>query len=236
MKISNSKIYEQVADLLLEQIKSDEFKVGDKLPSIQKLATTYGVSVASIREALNALRTIGVIEIKQGYGTIVKQKEPTFFEIGEKFNSLDQIKELLELRQIIESATVAKAAKMRTNEDLETMRHYLNEMDKAVSDGTSGEEADLDFHLTIAKATNNSLLVDLMNNISELMKDSMKETRKIFIYSRQKTMEILQDEHEKIFNAIEQQDDELATQCMNTHLTTVINTILANFNEKNNAL
>jgi GntR family transcriptional repressor for pyruvate dehydrogenase complex len=236
MKISNSKIYEQVADLLLEQIKSDEFKVGDKLPSIQKLATTYGVSVASIREALNALRTIGVIEIKQGYGTIVKQKEPTFFEIGEKFNSLDQIKELLELRQIIESATVAKAAKMRTNEDLETMRHYLNEMEKAVSDGTSGEEADLDFHLTIAKATNNSLLVDLMNNISELMKDSMKETRKIFIYSRQKTMEILQDEHEKIFNAIEQQDDELATQCMNTHLTTVINTILANFNEKNNAL
>ncbi|MBF7025864.1 FadR/GntR family transcriptional regulator [Staphylococcus kloosii] len=236
MKISNSKIYEQVADLLLEQIKSDEFKVGDKLPSIQKLATTYGVSVASIREALNALRTIGVIEIKQGYGTIVKQKEPTFFEIGEKFNSLDQIKELLELRQIIESATVAKAAKMRTNEDLETMRHYLKEMEKAVSDGTSGEEADLDFHLTIAKATNNSLLVDLMNNISELMKDSMKETRKIFIYSRQKTMEILQDEHEKIFNAIEQQDDELATQCMNTHLTTVINTILANFNEKNNAL
>jgi GntR family transcriptional repressor for pyruvate dehydrogenase complex len=236
MKISNSKIYEQVADLLLEQIKSDEFKIGDKLPSIQKLATTYGVSVASIREALNALRTIGVIEIKQGYGTIVKQKEPTFFEIGEKFNSLDQIKELLELRQIIESATVAKAAKMRTKEDLETMRHYLNEMEKAVSDGTSGEEADLDFHLTIAKATNNSLLVDLMNNISELMKDSMKETRKIFIYSRQKTMEILQDEHEKIFNAIEQQDDELATQCMNTHLTTVINTILANFNEKNNEL
>jgi GntR family transcriptional repressor for pyruvate dehydrogenase complex len=235
MKISNSKIYEQVADLLLEQIKSDEFKIGDKLPSIQKLATTYGVSVASIREALNALRTIGVIEIKQGYGTIVKQKEPTFFEIGEKFNSLDQIKELLELRQIIESATVAKAAKMRTNEDLKTMRHYLNEMEKAVFDGTSGEAADLDFHLTIAKATNNSLLVDLMNNISELMKDSMKETRKIFIYSRQKTMEILQDEHEKIFNAIEQQDDKLATQCMNTHLTTVINTILTNFNEKNNA-
>ena len=70
---------------------------------------------------------------------------------------------------------------MRTKEDLETMRHYLNKMEKAVSDGTSGEEADLDFHLTIAKATNNSLLVDLMNNISELMKDSMKETRKIFI-------------------------------------------------------
>ncbi|MBF7016534.1 FadR/GntR family transcriptional regulator [Staphylococcus durrellii] len=236
MKISNSKIYEQVADLLLEQIKSDAFEIGDKLPSIQKLASTYGVSVASIREALNALRTIGVIEIKQGYGTVVKQKEPTFFEIGDKFNSLDQIKELLELRQIIESATAAKAAEIRTNEDLTVMRQYLNEMGRAVSDGSSGEEADLEFHLTIAKAANNSLLVDLMNNISDLMKDSMKETRKIFLYSRQKTMEKLQDEHEKIYNAIEQQDEEQATECMNTHLNTVISTTLANFNEKTNDL
>lgn len=236
MKISNAKIYEQVADLLLEQIKSDAFEIGDKLPSIQKLATTYGVSVASIREALNALRTIGVIEIKQGYGTVVKQKEPTFFEIGEKFNSVDQIKELLELRQIIESATAAKAATMRTDQDLTIMRKYLKEMDRAVTDGSSGEEADLEFHLTIARAANNSLLVDLMNNISELMKDSMKEIRKIFIYSRQKTMEKLQEEHEKIYHAIEQGDDKQATNCMDTHLTTVINTTLANFNEKNSEL
>ena len=78
MKISNVKIYEQVADLLLEQIKTGEYEVGDKLPSIQKLAQNYGVSVASIREALNALRCIGVIEIKQGYGTFIKQKEPIF--------------------------------------------------------------------------------------------------------------------------------------------------------------
>lgn len=91
MKISNTKIYEQIADILLESIKSGEYQVGDKLPSIQKLGQQYGVSVASVREALNALRTIGIIEMKQGYGTFIKQIEPTFFELGDKFTSLDQL-------------------------------------------------------------------------------------------------------------------------------------------------
>lgn len=232
MKISNVKIYEQVADLLLEQIKTGEYEVGDKLPSIQKLAQNYGVSVASIREALNALRTIGVIEIKQGYGTFIKQKEPIFFEIGEKFNSLTQVEELLELREIIERTTVAKAAIQRSTTDLENMKKALTDMGKAVSDGTSGEAADLQFHLSIAQAANNSLLVELMNNISGLMQDSMKETRKIFIYSKQKTMEKLYEEHEAIYLAIEQQQEEQAIAAMEAHLSEIKATILQNFKEK----
>ncbi|MBF0738539.1 FadR/GntR family transcriptional regulator [Staphylococcus arlettae] len=232
MKISNVKIYEQVADLLLEQIKTGEYEVGDKLPSIQKLAQNYGVSVASIREALNALRTIGVIEIKQGYGTFIKQKEPIFFEIGEKFNSLTQVEELLELREIIERTTVGKAAIQRSKTDLENMKKALTDMGKAVSDGTSGEAADLQFHLSIAQAANNSLLVELMNNISGLMQDSMKETRKIFIYSKQKTMEKLYEEHEAIYLAIEQQQEEQAIAAMEAHLSEIKATILQNFKEK----
>ena len=232
MKISNVKIYEQVADLLLEQIKTGEYEVGDKLPSIQKLAQNYGVSVASIREALNALRTIGVIEIKQGYGTFIKQKEPIFFEIGEKFNSLTQVEELLELREIIERTTVGKAAIQRSATDLENIKKALTDMGKAVSDGTSGEAADLQFHLSIAQAANNSLLVELMNNISGLMQDSMKETRKIFIYSKQKTMEKLYEEHEAIYLAIEQQQEEQAIAAMEAHLSEIKATILQNFKEK----
>ncbi|RIM89459.1 FadR/GntR family transcriptional regulator, partial [Staphylococcus shinii] len=202
MKISNTKIYEQVADIILEQIKAGDYQVGDKLPSIQKLGKQYGVSVASVREALNALRTIGIIEMKQGYGTFIKQTEPTFFELGDKFTSLSQIKELLELREIVESATVEKAALYRTEEDLVQLKQALVEMGKAVTDGTSGEEADLEFHLSIAKAAKNTLLVELLNNISELMRNSMEETRKIFIYSKQKTMNKRLEEHNIIYQAI----------------------------------
>ena len=130
MKISNTKIYEQVADTLLESIKSGNYQVGDKIPSIQKLSKEFGVSVASVREALNALRTIGVLEIKQGYGTFVKQIEPTFFELGDKFNSVVQIKELLELREIVESATVKMAACHRTEANLIDLKNALNRMGK----------------------------------------------------------------------------------------------------------
>ncbi|ATH59566.1 MULTISPECIES: FadR/GntR family transcriptional regulator [Staphylococcus] len=232
MKISNSKIYEQVADNLLESIKTGDYQVGDKIPSIQKLSQHYGVSVASVREALNALRTIGVLEIKQGYGTFVKQVEPTFFELGDKFTSLVQIKELLELREIVEGATVKMAACHHTEEDLVELKTALNEMGEAITDGTSGERADLEFHLAIAKAANNSLLVELLNNISELMQDSMKETRKIFIYSKQKTMNKLLEEHVVIYNAIADRDDEQAVKAMQSHLFEVKETILANFKEK----
>ncbi|CAM4063709.1 FadR/GntR family transcriptional regulator [Staphylococcus xylosus] len=229
MKISNTKIYEQVADIILEQIKAGDYQVGDKLPSIQKIGKQYGVSVASVREALNALRTIGIIEMKQGYGTFIKQTEPTFFELGDKFTSLSQIKELLELREIVESATVEKAALYRTEEDLVELKQALVEMGQAVIDGTSGEKADLDFHLAIAKAAKNTLLVELLNNISELMRNSMEETRKIFIYSKQKTMNKLLEEHDVIYQAILQQNDVKAVDAMRAHLLEVKETILANF-------
>lgn len=229
MKISNTKIYEQVADIILEQIKAGDYQVGDKLPSIQKIGKQYGVSVASVREALNALRTIGIIEMKQGYGTFIKQTEPTFFELGDKFTSLSQIKELLELREIVESATVEKAALYRTEEDLVELKQALVEMGQAVIDGTSGEKADLDFHLAIAKAAKNTLLVELLNNISELMRNSMEETRKIFIYSKQKTMNKLLEEHDVIYQAILQKNDVKAVDAMRAHLLEVKETILANF-------
>ncbi|MEN3090933.1 MAG: FadR/GntR family transcriptional regulator [Staphylococcus pseudoxylosus] len=231
MRISNTKIYEQVADIILEQIKAGDYQVGDKLPSIQKLGKQYGVSVASVREALNALRTIGIIEMKQGYGTFIKQTEPTFFELGDKFTSLSQIKELLELREIVESATVEKAALYRTEENLVELKQALVEMGRAVTDGTSGEEADLEFHLSIAKAAQNTLLVELLNNISELMRNSMEETRKIFIYSKQKTMNKLLEEHEVIYQAILQQNDVKSVDAMRAHLLEVKETILANFKE-----
>lgn len=232
MKISNTKIYEQIADILLESIKSGEYQVGDKLPSIQKLGQQYGVSVASVREALNALRTIGIIEMKQGYGTFIKQIEPTFFELGDKFTSLDQITELLELREIVESATVEKAAIHRNEADLVSLKKALDEMGEAVTDGTSGEKADLQFHLSIARAAKNSLLVELLNNISELMQDSMEETRKIFIYSKQKTMNKLHEEHVIIYNAIVEQNATNAVKTMESHLLEVKETILANFKEQ----
>ncbi|ANZ32833.1 FadR/GntR family transcriptional regulator [Staphylococcus carnosus] len=232
MKISKTKIYEKIADIILEQIKSGEYAVGDKLPSIQALSKEYGVSVASVREAFNALHTIGVIEIKQGYGTFVTQKEPVFFNLEESSLTRKQVEDLLELREIVELATVKKAAELGTEENLLELKTALEMMESAVADGTSGEAADLKFHLAIAKAAQNSMLFDLMNNISDVIQETMKETRKMYLFNKQRTLKRLYDEHLKIYEAIEQRDVEAAENNMRLHLEEVQDTILQNMASK----
>ncbi|KOR12449.1 transcriptional regulator [Staphylococcus carnosus] len=232
MKISKTKIYEKIADIILEQIKSGEYAVGDKLPSIQALSKEYGVSVASVREAFNALRTIGVIEIKQGYGTFVTQKEPVFFNLEESSLTRKQVEDLLELREIVELAIVKKAAELGTEENLLELKTALEMMESAVADGTSGEAADLKFHLAIAKAAQNSMLFDLMNNISDVIQETMKETRKMYLFNKQRTLKRLYDEHLKIYEAIEQRDVEAAENNMRFHLEEVQDTILQNMASK----
>ncbi|MHD0397147.1 FadR/GntR family transcriptional regulator [Staphylococcus simulans] len=231
MKISKTKIYEKIADILLEQIKSGEYAVGDKLPSIQALAKDYGVSVASVREAFNALRTIGVIEIKQGYGTFVTKREPVFFDLNETRLTRKQIEDLLELREVVELATVQKAAVHRTDEDLKALDSALELMQKAVSDGTSGEAADLKFHLAIARAAKNEMLFDLLNNISDVIQETMRETRKVYLFDKEKALLRLYEEHQTIYQTIQQQDTVQAEQQMQAHLAEVRDTILANIQQ-----
>ncbi|QLK86546.1 FadR/GntR family transcriptional regulator [Staphylococcus sp. 17KM0847] len=226
MKISSQKLYEQIANRLIDQIESGVLQEGERLPSIQKLAKQYGVSNASVREALNALRMIGLVEIKHGYGTFVKQKTPQLFDFTTQTLTEKHVQEILELREVVELSTAQFAAERRTNDRLTEMRLALDDMVKAISQNKSGEEADLKFHLAIAKASDNPLLYELLHNISDLIQQTMKGTRHIYLYKRQKTMEKLLDEHRAILEAIEQQNGVLAGQQMAHHLAEVRKTLV----------
>lgn len=227
MRISNTKIYEQLVDDIEEKIKTGTYAVGERLPSIQKLSQYYEVSIASVREALNVLKTVGLLEIKHGQGTFVKQREPHFFNMGDTDLSAEDIRNLLELREVVELATVKKAAARRTDENLVELEDALGQMERAIQRGQSGEEGDLAFHLAIAKSSHNALLFDLLNNISDLIQQSMKETRKIFIYNKEKTMEKLKEEHRIIFDAIKSQETDQAEKMMEQHLTEIRNTLIS---------
>ena len=227
MRISNTKIYEQLVDDIEEKIKTGTYAVGERLPSIQKLSQYYEVSIASVREALNVLKTVGLLEIKHGQGTFVKQREPHFFKMGDTDLSAEDIRNLLELREVVELATVKKAAARRTDENLVELEDALGQMERAIQRGQSGEEGDLAFHLAIAKSSHNALLFDLLNNISDLIQQSMKETRKIFIYNKEKTMEKLKEEHRIIFDAIKSQETDQAEKMMEQHLTEIRNTLIS---------
>lgn len=234
-QIKPKKIYEEVAETLHEGIRSGVLKPGDRLDSVQQLAENFQVGRSAIREALSALKAMGLIEMRQGEGTFVRQFEESSIQFPLSTAMLmnkDDVMNLLEVRKIIEIGAATSAAAKRTTENLKNMKEALEEMSIAHGNEELGEKADLKFHLALASSTQNLLLVKLLNDVSDLMQETMKETRRIWIYSKQTTIEQLYEEHLAIYRAVEEQDGEKAGMSMKTHLNNVEEVIQKYFDEK----
>ncbi|WP_375105517.1 FadR/GntR family transcriptional regulator [Lysinibacillus fusiformis] len=231
-KIKPKKIYEEVSEILHEKIRAGVLKPGDRLDSVEQLAEQLQVSRSAVREALSALKAMGLIEIKQGSGTFVKSVPPNRLDFplstAMLSNKLD-IARLLEVRKIIEVGAAASAAINRTEQDIQAMVQILDDMKQAHGDGELGEKVDYQFHVAIATASQNPLLATILDQISGLMIDTMKETRRIWLYSKKTTSEQLYEEHMNIFLAIQQQNEELAKQAMTFHLSNVEKVLLQYF-------
>ncbi|OXS76250.1 transcriptional regulator [Lysinibacillus sp. KCTC 33748] len=231
-KIKPKKIYEEVSEILYEKIRGGELKPGDRLDSVEQLAEQLQVSRSAIREALSALKAMGLIEIKQGSGTFVKSNQSNQLDFPLStaiLTNKQDISHLLEVRKIIEVGTAASAAIHRTDEDLQSMMQILDEMKHAQGNGELGEKADFQFHAAISAASQNPLLATLLDQVSGLMIETMKETRRIWLYSKKITSEKLYDEHMQIFLAIKQQNEELAKHAMASHLSNVEEVLLQYF-------
>lgn len=227
-RIHAKKIYEEVADSLLDMLKTGELRQGDKLDSVGRLAENFNVSRSTIREALSGLRAMGIVEMRQGEGTYISQFDPSNFsftaETGLLMNQ-DDIKELNEVRKILEVGAAKSAAINYNIEDLKPMEEALSEMKQANGHGKIGEQADLDFHLAIANATHNQMLINLIRSVSDTMVISMRETRRL-LYNSEEMMAILIKEHELIFEAIQSRQFDLADKSMFNHLNEVEKTQL----------
>lgn len=223
-----------MCELLHEKIRNGELKPGDRLDSVEHLAEQLQVSRSAVREALSALKAMGLIEIKQGSGTFVKElsdQQLDFPLSSSMLNNLQSVSHLLELRKIIEVGTVASATRNRTSQDLERLEQILNEMKNVQGDGELGEKVDFDFHSAIANASQNPLLANLLDQVSGLMIETMRETRRIWLFSKQTTSEQLYDEHMQIYLAIKQQNVELAELAMYSHLSNVEKILMQYFSK-----
>lgn len=232
-EIKTKKIYEEITERIYKMIRTGQLNPGDKLDSVEQLAAKFNVGRSAVREALTALRAMGLVEMKQGEGTFIKDFDPKRISLPLSMAVLmneEDILHLIEVRKIIETGTAAIAAKKRSSRDLEAMRLALEEMRKLQSGGM-GEKADFRFHLAIAEASKNPLILGLLNDISELMKESMRETRKIWHQSKQKKMEDLHKDHENIFNAISNKNESEAVQAMTRHLENVETVLKEYLNE-----
>ncbi|MBR7796611.1 MAG: FadR/GntR family transcriptional regulator [Bacillota bacterium] len=222
-RIKTKKIYEQVADSLIDMIKSGQLKPGDKLDSVEQLAKNFDVGRSAIREALSGLRSMGLVEMHQGEGTYVKTFDPKRFTLPVSTAFLmkqNDVKELYQVRKILEVGTAGFAASSYQEANLIQMQKALDVMRNAKGNDVLAESADTDFHIAIAQATHMDLLINLMGSVSELMSETIREARRLLLYSEDRADALLA-EHERIYQAIKNRQPDRARDYMYDHLEKV---------------
>lgn len=221
--IKTKKIYEEITDHIINRVKQGELVSGDRLESVEKLAEAFGVSRSAVREALSGLRAMGLVEMRQGEGTFITSFDASSFSlpaVTALIMKSKDLKELAQVRRMLEIGTVGLAAENRTESDLDSLYEALKLMPNAKGERELGEQADLAFHLAIAEATQNKMLMNLQKSVADITLESMRETRRVVLYTED-GVDRLYREHEQIYNAIKNQDIEKAQTAMRHHLVLV---------------
>jgi len=175
---------------------------------------------------------MGLIELKQGEGTFVKEYDSTSLALHTSILMTKQdIVHLLEVRKILETGAAASAADKYEKGDVIAIEEAYHDMKNTRGNQELGEQADLLFHLEIAKASKNPLLVDLMHQVSGMMIETMRETRRIALFSTDTTLTQINEEHVEIIKAIKAKDSKAASAAMMNHLENVEN-VLTHFLKK----
>lgn len=229
IKIETEKGHETVTRLILSQIESGDIVPGQKLPSVVDLSASFGVGRSTIREALSALKAMGWVDVRHGGGTFVRKILPTDIQqsAGDPFLGAESVREILEVRKVLETGTVALAAERSNEEDLKRLQAILSKMEQAMinNDTHEGERADVEFHSAIAAASHNSLLIQLMDSLTQRLTETIGKTRELWFFGDQSSASRLLEEHKHIYDSIAQGDRPRAVSLIETHLTKVENVL-----------
>lgn len=216
-KRTSESILEQIKKLIIE----GQLAPGDKLLTERELSERLQVSRASVREALSALNLAGILEIRHGEGIYVKRPAPnavieplTFILLLEK----DKLKDILEVRKALEVEAAGLAAERCTPGLLQELKAVVEEMEEDLPAGEKAEQLDLRFHLTLAQASQNPLLSRLMNTVQEIIGQTLKVTRALWLSATSGTTRRLFEEHRDIYLAVAAQDRSRARELMYQHL------------------
>ncbi|WP_334071447.1 MULTISPECIES: FadR/GntR family transcriptional regulator [Paenibacillus] len=209
-------------DIVTEEIRriieSGHVKPGQKLDTMEALAARFRVGRSTVREAISHLKAQGLIETRQGGGTYVRAQAPDLIGVH-KIARKKELIHLLQVRKMLEVGSIGLAADFRTAMDLEELRKIVGLMEEAIGNEAISQVYDVNFHLAVAKATQNQMLQGMMESISEMMFRTMRDTRSLWLFSEQESAQRLFQEHKKMLHAIEQQDSREASRLMDLHLT-----------------
>jgi GntR family transcriptional repressor for pyruvate dehydrogenase complex len=210
------RLSQTVANDLLARITRGEYRAGDRLPSEQQLMDRYRVGRNSVREAMQSLRTLGLVDIRPRLGArVLGQAAPNTLANSAVSMLLgdETVTELYEVRLILEPAAAAIAAKHRSDDDLLAMRRARTHYRVAYEMGTSVWEADIEFHQAIAEASGNAVLAKVLAPVSDLLNNARRATGTL-----PAAVEIALGQHDEIAEAIEARAATRARRAMTRHI------------------
>ena len=209
-------IVEQIAD----QIARGALKPGDRIPSEKQLCEQFGVGRTSVREGLRSLSVMGVLESHMGEGTFVASNADRFLERSFHWGLLlnpKLVEDLIETRLMLESHTAFLAATKADQVDLTRIAEAIRLMETNVGEPGQYLESDLQFHLTIARATQNSILQNLLTTTRGYLQAWIRETLAgPDIAEKRARLSIA--EHKRILRALKNKDADAARQAMAAHI------------------
>ena len=221
--VRRNKVYEEVAKQI-ERLILKKLKPGDKLPSERELAEMLHVSRSSIRDAIRGLELTGMVEPRQGAGTIVREVSASSLvnplAHALKFRK-ELVSELLDFRKMLEPPLAARAATHASPEDISEMEEILRRQEEKQQRGESAVAEDSEFHYSVALASDNSVVLKVL----DILMDVLRDTRERSLQVEGRSQRSLAG-HRRILAAIKAHDGEAAKAAMRRHIEDVEEIVL----------
>ena len=214
-KVVKSSVSQQVFDQLRQQILSGSWKPGDKLPSENELAAQFGVSRVTVRNALQKLSGLGLLETRFGEGSFIRGPEA-----GAALNQLvpmlylgrETLRDILTFRRMVEGPICEIACRRATDGEIEQLRQLLGQMERAEADLAAFARLDSQFHELLARLTRSRMMQQIYQIIDDAIQSSYKQ------HARRQSVLVTLRWYREILAAFEARDSARARQAMEQSL------------------
>lgn len=222
-------VYEEIREYIGEMIRKGELREGDKLPAERKLSQKFQVSRNSVREALRSLAEMGMVESRHGDGTYVRSlSDSDWADLNRVLQGKGKrLGEIFQFRRILEPQIAALAARHVTRKEIDRLKVMVFEQERRIMEGKDDSDLDAEFHLALARATKNTVIVDVIQTLDHVL----NESRSVALQSEERRRASLRT-HILIVDALEKHDPERAMDTMDFHLTEVYRVAAAKGTEK----
>ncbi|MEM7611617.1 MAG: FadR/GntR family transcriptional regulator [Pseudomonadota bacterium] len=224
---SEKRLYRSVLKRLEKLIEEGEYPPGGRLPPERELAERFGVSRPTVREAIIALEALERVKVKTGSGVYVLDTQKGLNGIDATISAF----ELTEARALIEGEAAALAATMISDEQLVELESVLYEMaDESENGELISELADQKFHRVISEATQNSMMISVIDNLWHI-RDNAPDVHAAYQAICESEPQSRVDEHMEILDALKKRDPNAAREAMHDHFSRILGKLIA-ANEK----